>query len=305
MHINRSITIDVPKAKVHETLSNFNHWKPWSPWLICEPEAEVKINPDGKYYEWVGKRVGSGNMNITSETDSEIKIDLTFLKPWKSKAKTYFFLKDSNGSTEVTWSMDSSLPFFMFFMKKMMMRLIGMDYDRGLLMLKDYCEKGEVEASLEFMGESQLEGFKYLGLKNDSSIDDMPNTMEADFGKLMGFAAKHKEVCSDEWFSIYHKFAFGKNRASYTSGVKLNGELVEANLPDGFFVGSVPGTKVHTVRHKGRYDLIGNAWSAITSMQRAKEFKVNKGIHPMEFYRNSPKEVEKKDLITDISMPAV
>ena len=305
MHISKSILIEAAQDKVHSIISDFNQWRPWSPWLISEPEAKVDVEPDGKYYEWTGKRVGAGNMRITAETNAEIACDLMFLKPWKSKAKCNFYLEEKDGKTEVTWTMDSSLPFFMFFMKKMMMRLIGMDYERGLLMLKDYCETGKVNVSLEFMGESKREACKYVGIKNDSSIDGMPKVMEADFGKLMDFASNNQELVSDEWFSIYHKFAFGKNQASFTSAIKLNGEPVEANLPEGLFIGSVPETKVYTIRHKGTYKLIGNAWSAITAMQRAKEFKCNKGIHPMEIYRNSPKEVSPEELISDISMPIV
>ena len=42
------------------------------------------------------------------------------------------FLKRAGLAPELTWTMDSSLPFFLFWMKKSMEGFIGMDYDPGL-----------------------------------------------------------------------------------------------------------------------------------------------------------------------------
>ena len=65
--------------------------------------------------------VGSGNMNVTAENAPQsIDYDLTFLKPWKSRAKVRFELERKGDGTKTTWFMESSLPFFMFWMKKMM-----------------------------------------------------------------------------------------------------------------------------------------------------------------------------------------
>lgn len=302
-HISRSITIDTTREHIYSILSNFNSWKAWSPWLISEPEASIRISSDGKYYEWSGARVGSGNMSITDEKEFQISYVLNFVKPWKSKAKTTFRLSQIGNLVQVTWTMDSSLPIFMFFMKKMMEQLIGMDYERGLFMLKDYCEKGKVDASLDFLGESHYEGCSYLGIKNSSSLDNMPEVMGADFEKLMDFALKNKELASSEFFSIYQKFSFGKNKADFTSALKLKGDPVGVDLPENSLISSIPATTLYTVRHKGTYKLIGNAWGAITAMQRAKEFKCNKRMHPMEFYRNSPRDVPPHELVSDVCMP--
>lgn len=45
--------------------------------------------------------------------------------------------------------MDGKLPYFMFFMVKMMKNWIGMDYERGLAMLKEFIETGEVISRVE------------------------------------------------------------------------------------------------------------------------------------------------------------
>lgn len=300
-HVEKSITIAANVEKVKRIITDFNHWEPWSPWLILEPGTKVTVSGDGKTQEWEGKRIGSGIIKVVSEGDSIINYDLTFLKPWKSKAKTDFIVeKVDEKNTKLTWTMDGSLPFFMFWMKTMMERLIGMDYNRGLLMLKDYIEKGNVEAKLEFPGESDYPGCKYVGIKNECTIDNLGEVMKADFEKVMEFVQANNDAVTDEWFSIYHKFDFNKNKVVYTGGVGVKSE--QQNLSGGLFNGSIPATKLHTVRHIGPYELIGNGWSALMSMERAKEIAKNKKVPPMEFYRNSPADTEPKDLISDICM---
>jgi len=301
-HVEKTITINADIEKVKRIIADFNHWEHWSPWLILEPEAKLKVSENGKKQEWEGVRIGSGEMTVLEEKETAIHYDLKFLKPWKSQATVDFLIStDGEDSTTLTWTMDGSLPFFMFWMKNMMERMLGMDYDRGLLMLKDYIEKGHVDAKLEFPGESDFAGCKYLGLKNECTMDNIGEVMGVDIQKLNDYAKGNSPVLSMEFFSIYHKFDFGKNKIVYTIGVGVKES--QGNLPEGLFNGTLPATKVHTVRHIGPYELSGNAWSAIMAMDQSKEIKKNKKIPPMEFYRNNPAETDPKDLITDVCMP--
>lgn len=139
--------------------------------MILEPEATVNVEEGGKYYEWNGARIGSGNMRVSSEKENEfVELDLTFLKPWKSTSKVGFYMKEQGEGTEVTWTMDGSLPFFMFFMKKMMETFVGMDYDRGLRLLKDVVEDGEVHSKLDIEGKGEYPGGKYIGNYHHNTI---------------------------------------------------------------------------------------------------------------------------------------
>jgi len=55
-------------------------------------------------------------------------------------------LIDDGDQTKVTWTMNGCVPIFLFFMIGMMKAWIGMDYERGLMMLKELAEKGKVDA---------------------------------------------------------------------------------------------------------------------------------------------------------------
>lgn len=287
MNVSRSIEIDAPVESVFPKLNDLNHWTVWSPWLILEPETKVTVREDAKYYEWEGERTGSGNMTITSEKENErLDIDLVFLKPWKSKAKVGFIIQPNGNKTKVTWTMDSSMPFFMFFMKSMMEAFIGMDYERGLKLLKDYVQDGEVHSKMEIEATGSYPGCKYVGITTNCRIADLSEAMTKDFDKLWAYMDDKKDVISGNPLSIYHKWKFGKGTCQYSVGVPVS--TVPADLPSGFTTGEIPATDTYSIIHTGPYEHLGNAWSMMMNLQRSKAFKYKKGIHPFEEYLNDP-----------------
>lgn len=297
--VSRSIIINATKEKIKEAVGDLHNWRTWSPWLVCEPEATVNVEEDGKFYTWEGKRVGSGELKIVNESDNSINYDLTFLKPWKSFAKVEYKFSDVDGGIKTEWTMHSSLPFFMFWMKKQMEAWIGMDYERGLKMLKEHVETGKINSKLEFIGEHDFTGSNFIGIKRTSNFQNLGNDMEQDFTALNEFIKTNNIEPSGIPFSQYHKFDFVTGKVIYTAGFQV--ATTATNLDAQFISGSLPKTKLHTVRHHGSYDHLGNAWSTAHMMLRNKEFKAVKKYHPLEFYHNDPSETALEDLITDVS----
>lgn len=300
MQISRSTLIQKPMTEVMNALNDFHNWPIWSPWLVAEPEAQLDIRADGKYYNWSGKRVGSGEMIVLSESENHISYDLTFLKPWKSKAKTAFDLTQAGSGTKVTWHMDSSLPWFMFWMKKQMQAYIGNDYERGLAMLKEYVEEGKVHSKLDFIGEQAYSGSQYIGLKNDTTVDRMPKDMEEEFTFMMTYMSDKQDITNGKPFTIYHKWDMINQRCSYSSGIPV--KSIPSDLPSRMLVGSMPDMKVYTLRHTGKWSHLGNAWSTLYGMQRNKEIKCSKQ-HPFEVYVNTPADAPSTAMISDICFP--
>ncbi len=302
MHIDKSIEINAPVEKVYKAIHDFHHWEAWSPWLIQDPKASVSVRDDGKYFEWTGSRTGQGNMTVLHESENQsVDYDLTFLKPWKSKAKVYFRCEGDNGRTKVSWSMDSSLPFFLFWMKKSMIAFVGSDYERGLALLKDYIEDGKVHSKLEFKGYEEYPGCTYVGIQRETTLTKLGPDMQSDFEKIGGFANRHSSLIDGSSFSIYHKWDMVNQKASYTAGIPV--KELPAEIPSEMSSGNIPATKVYTVRHIGPYKHLGNAWSTLYIMERNKEIKCDKSIHPFETYVNMPGEVPEEELMTDIHFP--
>lgn len=300
--VTRSILIDAPIEKVFKVLNDFSTWTAWSPWLIMDPEAKVTVADGNKSYTWEGPRSGSGEMRIEKEVENtSVSIDLQFLKPWKSKAKTFFYLKTIGNQTEVEWVMDSALPFFMFWMKQMMQTYIGMDYDRGLRLLKDYVEDGKVHSKLNFTGKETLSEQEYIGIYTSCSMDEMGKKMSEDLPRIMEFMNSSGIEIGGAPFTQYSKWDIKNGRVEYTSGIPV--KSAPANLPEGFSAGKIPATPVYTLEHVGPYQHLGNAWTTLYSMQRSKEIPVNKAIHPFETYVNNPNEVDATELVTRVHFP--
>ncbi|MEM6822045.1 MAG: GyrI-like domain-containing protein [Verrucomicrobiota bacterium] len=302
LNITRFTVIKVPLEKAYQTVRDFRQWLTWSPWLISEPDCILNYAEDGKSYDWDGKVIGSGSLAITNEILNErIDYRLNFLKPWKSTSDVSFTFSGNQEQVEVTWTMNGSLPFFMFWMKSMMEALVGMDYQRGLLMLKDYLETGSVPSKLDISGAQEIEGFPYIGIKSNCAIADIGPSMERDFQKLEDWIKESGVQPSGPAFSIYHKWDLVKGQGSYTSGFSL--ESMPEGLPSEFTSGQLPSCQAFVIKHTGPYHHLGNAWSAGMGRAQNKIFAENKRIAPFEFYENHPKEVAENDLVTSVCFP--
>ena len=84
LNVNKSILIDAAPEKIFPIINNLSHWEQWSPWVISEPTALINVAKDGKYHDWDGDIIGSGNLKIEEEVkNKKVVMKLQFLKPWK------------------------------------------------------------------------------------------------------------------------------------------------------------------------------------------------------------------------------
>ena len=300
--VSKSIEINAPRERVYEVVRDFQTWPTWSPWLIAEPGCKVVYAEDGKSYDWEGTIVGAGEMSIAEEKSPDfIHYNLAFRKPWNSEADVKISFREAGeGKTEVTWGMDSKLPIFLFFMKGMMTAMIGMDYQRGLNMLKDLIETGSVPSRLDFKT-GEVKGFDYVGIRSTCSIPEIGPSMEADMVKLGDWLKNSGEEAVGPPFAIYHKWDIAKGRAAYTIGFPVTDRLAEPG--EGFVSNSIPDVRTYTVTHTGPYRHLGNAWSAGMAHQQAKVFAKSKTVEPFEIYENDPTLVDEKELITSVHFP--
>jgi uncharacterized protein YndB with AHSA1/START domain len=101
----------------------------------------------GAAYAWVGKKAGSGSMEITSSSPpSKIVIKLEFTKPFSAHNTAEFTLEPQGKGTKVTWAMHGpntlmSKVMGLFFS---MDKLVGPQFDEGLASLKALTERALV-----------------------------------------------------------------------------------------------------------------------------------------------------------------
>jgi len=303
-HIQRSISINTPLKTLRDSLKNFKEWPKWSPWLVMEPDATVTYSDRqgqvGAMYGWSGILVGSGSMELMAVHDDLIEMDIRFVKPFKSTAKVSFEFKSEGDMTSVTWHMYGNLPFFLFWMKEKMRTYIGMDYERGLLMLKEYLETGSVASYVIIAGTVSMESQKYIGIPRTCSLEDMPEMMKEDFETLYAFMNKNELSTERVPFTIYNTFDIFKRTTSYVACIPLD---EEANIDDSWVKGSTEEGEALKTIHKGRYENLGNGWMTAMSFARMKKLKVANTPVGVEYYLNDPQQTAPEDLVTEIVIP--
>jgi len=301
---SRSSAIQAPREQVYATVRDFRHWPAWSPWLRAEPECPIEFAPDGTSYSWNGTIVGGGTITITEEDPNQaISYRLELTKPWKSTSRVGFSFGERDGVTEVTWTMEGSLPFFLFWMKPMMSAWVGMDYERGLAMLKDFIETGSVPSELDFAGETSFPGISYLGCRTRCAIADIGPSMEETFGRVKSWFDAQSIASSGNAFSIYHRWNMARGVAEYTAGYPVSEGIIPSEVPKDFVSGNIPACRAEVIRHTGPYRHLGNAWSAGMTRAQANVFRQNHAIDPFEVYENDLDSVAETELVTSVHFP--
>ena len=304
--VKRSITVDKGNAEVFNLVQDFNKWTIWSPWLCMEPDANVSISGNGMSvddkYSWIGELVGEGTISHTKiDIGKVIEQNILFKAPMESTSFVYWDFNNVNDSTtKITWGMKGEMPFYLRFMAKMMEPMIGMDYERGLKMIKELAEKGYVASKVEIVDVVDVPAMNYLGQKTACTMNDMAENMKKSFSELSNYALSNV-VEFEKALSIYHDFDFIKGNVEYTAAVPVEADFA-AKEP--FYVGELKATKALKIRFLGDYQHVGNAWAAGMSYIRTHKLKENKDVPPYEVYLNSPKEEpDSRKWITEVYMP--
>ncbi len=303
LFIRKIIHVKKDHLSVFNLIHDFHHWTKWSPWLIADPKAEVNIEADGKYYHWKSPILGSGEMRILNQEEGQsVSCALQFFKPWKSKAKVTFYLNPKNQGTEVVWTLHCRLPFYMFWMKKQMETLVGMDYERGLLLLKDLAENGTISCKLNFDGILPFDYTHYFGLRKKTTFTEFKNEMTNDFKTIMPYMEEHyKELLNGAPFSMYHQFDAIKNKVEYTVGFPIKYPITSSHID--YFISSLPKMKAYSIELTGSYKFLPNAWAALMMHQRASHLKPLKKVPPLEIYLNKPEDTPENELRTKVLFP--
>ena len=84
---------------------------PWSPWEKLDPNMKREYmgaaHGVGAKYGWSGNgKAGEGTMEILNAGNSGVKIDLRFVRPFKSDCITHFHFTPQGNATAVRWTMD-------------------------------------------------------------------------------------------------------------------------------------------------------------------------------------------------------
>jgi len=303
--VQRSVQIAASPEEVFDKVSDFNHWTTWSPWLLADPNAQVTVtnNADdvGALYAWSGEVVGAGEIEHKRlDRPHQIEDELRFAKPMRSVSKVVFQLQPVGSHTQLTWRMDGALPWFMFWMRPMMETLIGMDYARGLAMLKEWIETGNIQSRTTVTGVTSVGPLTMLGVRGSCSASEVGESMEGAFKQASELFERYNLPTDGGMISVYTRFGMKAGTFDYISGYLIpdsvetpSGELSRWSLPAG---------QAFRVEHVGSYAHLGNAWSIANQIARYKKLKQSR-LGTFELYKTTPPETPDAELRTEIYLP--
>lgn len=301
-HVRESIFIAAEPSKVRDAIRDARQWAAWSPWIVAEPDCPITYEADGASYGWDGKIMGAGTMQLAAERPDALDYNLTFLKPFKSSNTSGFIFEPAQGGTKVVWHMEGSLPFFMFFLKKMMSAWVASDFRRGLGKLKDYLEAGAAPSHLQFAGVGNGLSTAYIGIPAHVKIADIGPAMTKQFERLATWMKENGVQASGAPLSIYHKFHVVSQETDYTAAIPV--AAVPPSLPADFTSGRLDAPRTYKIVHTGAYRHLANAWAVGMMHGRAKLFAPKKGVPSFEYYVDDPGTTAEVSAKTEVHFPA-
>jgi len=305
-NVQKSIEIDAPVSKVYQMVSDYRTWTIWSPWLIAEPQAKVDIsdrsNQVGSTYHWSGKVVGEGRLeHLILETDRLVEDRLDFIRPTKSKSKTGFKFEAIANRTKLVWSIDGNLPWYLFFLTPMIKTMVGMDYQRGLMMIKELAETGRITSSTEVLGIESIPPIRVAGFQAQSSVFNIEQSMEEMLVKLESEYQDQGMPKEGAMVAVYTRFKVKQGIFEYLLGRAIPDTLL-IPTPSSLKEWKFPQARALHLRHTGSYKHLGNAWSIANRIAEHQKLKLNRSAS-FEIYTNSPHDNPEESLQTDLYLP--
>jgi len=310
--VDRAIEIEAPPDVVYQTFSDFGTWTSWSPWLLAEPDAHVEVSQHpsevGGRYGWDGQVVGAGQMEHvelvppTSGQRGEIRDRLTFTRPWKSVSQVRFALTPARHgqATNVRWMMNGDLPWYLFWMKAMMQTLVGMDYDRGLKMVKELIETGSVASTSEVVGIESTPRRRVIGVSGRTKMANVGEAMQASMARAQEDLHRSGLQADGPWLSAYEKLNLKTGELNYTTGVIVSDD---AQPPPEMRMLVLPATEAMHVRHTGRYEHLGNAWYTANQVIPSRKRKADRKAVAFELYGDVSPDTPEAMRVTDVYVP--
>lgn len=136
--IERSRVVPASVDRVAPYLTDLHQWITWNPWDEIEPTSHKEYSEPasgvGAWYTWQGEQLGSGRMEITGITPTEVRYDLHFTAPMDEQAVVIMRMAPEGEGTRVTWAMEGHNAFMgkVFGLFVNMDEMLGSDFSRGL-----------------------------------------------------------------------------------------------------------------------------------------------------------------------------
>jgi effector-binding domain-containing protein len=298
-HVERSIDVAGPQARVFALVNGFRAFNAWSPWHSMDPDATYTFEgPDhgvGATITWDGDRVGTGSQEIIASVPMEsVRIELDFGR--RGTAESYFLIEPGTGGVRLTWGFDSDFGFdiidryFGLFVEQM----VGGMYGRGLTAFKELAESlpdadwSDIELSVI---EVEPVPIAYTSSTSAVDVQSIGRALAAAFGKVSVFLGEHDLAMAGQPLAITS--SRGRRRWVFDAGIPIVGGGPAERAGGEVRIGSTWGGKVVRAVHTGPYAGLGETYDKVDAFvaahgyqqveRRWEQYVSDPGVTPEEY----------------------
>lgn len=147
-HVERSIDIDAPAARIHPHLDDLKQWQEWSVWTRAMDPAvrhtyEGQQDGVGARWTWLGPKLGRGKIEITASSVSDgLQLDESIESEHVNGHASIRLEARGDETTRVTWIDEGELPLIMGgLFRGTVEEALGQQIEASLAGLKTLSEK--------------------------------------------------------------------------------------------------------------------------------------------------------------------
>ncbi len=288
--VERSVSIDAPRAQVWGAVNSLKSMDKWSPWIEQDPDVkqtyEGQDGAVGSKNTWESEIIGSGSQTITKIVPNErIETELEFTAPRQGMADAFVTVGDDDKATKVTWGFSTESPYpwnaMNLFMN--MDKMIGGEFEKGLGKLKKLVESMPTkyrgyEVKVEDMGEMH-----FVGKKATVSMDALADFFKDNLGAAAQFAGDNMAGAP---VGLYFTWDDENKQTECLAGVPCKKAVT--NAPKGMESYTMPAGKAAVIDYYGAYDGSMEAHMAMDDYLKATGQELGGAV--MESYVTDPGE---------------
>ncbi len=149
-HVTTVRTTEIAAApeRIYPLLAAPAEWKRWSAWNQRDPDMQIEYGGPpagaGASWSWKSESEGTGSMTFTeAEEPRRLAYEIRF-EGWDDPSTGEIVLEPAGAGTRVSWSMNADVgggPVGRWF-GVFLPRMVGKDFDTGLVSLKRLAEGG-------------------------------------------------------------------------------------------------------------------------------------------------------------------
>lgn len=296
MEIERSATINAPKAVVWNQVVDLNNYENRSPWKEQDSTITSTITgptaQPGQKSSWTSEKSGSGTMTISSIEGTTMSFDMHFIEPFEGDAKGKTTVAGTDGEVKVTTHYSQEASFFMRGMNSLFTKkFMGSMFERELELLKEYCESGKAAMPGYDIQDITYPATTFATIRKTVPMSEMDAFYEEAYGKI--FAAAGDKVTGPTHTIIY-EWDETNGQADMAAAVPVSGAIASMTMV------TIPEGEGHKLKMVGAYtmDNFTNAHMAIGKY--AAEHGLTDPLVIEEYATGPEQEADSNQYITNI-----